>query len=64
MRKRKVPEELIEQATAFNETDNNEILEARRNFKELKEKYDASIKEEKQKVIEAGRIKNHRNRKT
>ena len=57
MRKRKVSEELIEQATAFNETDDNEILEARKMFKELKAKFDETIKEEKQKVIEAGGLK-------
>ncbi len=57
MRKRKVPENLIEQATAFNETDDAEILQARKDFKELKAKYDATIKEEKQKVIEAGGLK-------
>ena len=57
MRKRKVPEELIEQATAFNETDNPDILQARKDFKELKAKYDETIKEEKEKVIEAGGLK-------
>ena len=34
MRKLKYSEELIEQATAFNETDDQEILEARKKFKE------------------------------
>ena len=57
MRKRKVPEELIEQATTFNETDNPDILQARKDFKELKAKYDETIKEEKEKVIEAGGLK-------
>lgn len=57
MRKRKVPEELIEQANAFNETDDENILEARKAFKEIKEKYDEIIKEEKEKVIEAGGLK-------
>ncbi len=57
MRKRKVPEELIEQATAFNETDDQDILQARKDFKELKAKYDETIKEEKEKVIEAGGLK-------
>ncbi len=57
MRKRKVSEELIEQATAFNETEDTEILEARKMFKELKTKFDETIKEEKQKVIEAGGLK-------
>ena len=57
MRKLKYPEELIEQATAFNETDDEEILEARKKFKALEEKFDVDIKEEKQKVIEAGGLK-------
>lgn len=57
MRKRRVPEHLIEQATAFNETDDQEILEARENFKTLKAKYDETIKEEKEKVIAAGGLK-------
>ena len=57
MRKLKYPEELIEQATAFNETEDEEILEARKKFKALEEKFDVDIKEEKQKVIEAGGLK-------
>ncbi len=64
MRKRKVPEYLIEQATAFNETDDIQIIEVRRTFKDLKKKYDEQIKEEKEKVIEARWIKNNRYRKT
>ena len=57
MRKNRFTPDLIEQATAFNETDNQEILEARSKFKELKEKYEKEIEEEKQKVIEAGGLK-------
>ncbi len=57
MRKRQVPEELIEQATAFNETEDEAILQARKDFKELKAKYDETIKEEKKKVEEAGGLK-------
>ena len=57
MRKLKYSEELIVQATAFNETKDEEILEARKKFKELEEKYDKEIKEEKEKVIEAGGLK-------
>ena len=57
MRKQKYPEELIEQATAFNETDDEQILEARKRFKELEDKYNEQIKDEKQKVIEAGGLK-------
>lgn len=57
MRKLKYSEELIDQATAFNETDNEEILGARKKFKELEEKYNDQIKDEKQKVLEAGGLK-------
>ena len=57
MRKQKYSEELIEQATAFNETDDKEILDARNKFKELEEKYNEEIKEEKEKVIAAGGLK-------
>ena len=57
MRKLKYSEELIVQATAFNETEDEEILEARKKFKALEEKFDEDIKDEKQKVIEAGGLK-------
>ena len=57
MRKNKYDEEMIEQATAFNETDDEEVLEARKKFKELEEKYDKEIKEEKEKVISLGGLK-------
>ena len=57
MRKRKIPEYLIEQATAFNETEEDKVLEVRKTFKELKSKYDDTIKEEKEKVINAGGLK-------
>ena len=57
MRKLGYSEELIEQATAFNETDNNDIISAREKFKELEKKHDEKIKEEKEKVIAAGGLK-------
>ena len=57
MRKLKYSDELVEQATAFNETDDQEILDARNKYKELVEKYENSIKEEKEKVIAAGGLK-------
>lgn len=57
MRKLKYSEELIDQATAFNETDNQDILNARNKFKELEAKYNEQIKDEKQKVSEAGGLK-------
>ena len=57
MRKLKYSDELIEQSTAFNETEDQEILEARNKYKELVQKYDEQIKEEKEKVINAGGLK-------
>ena len=57
MRKLGYSEELIEQANAFNETDDEEVLKARTKFKELIEKYNDEIKDEKQKVLDAGGLK-------
>ena len=57
MRKKKVSPELIEEATTFYETDDQEILNARKQFKELVKKYEDQIQEEKVKVIDAGGLK-------
>ena len=57
MRKQKYTEAQIEQATAFNETQDSEILASRKKFKELQQKFDEEIKEEKKKVLEAGGLK-------
>ena len=57
MRKNGYTDEQIEQATAFNETSDEEILNSRKKFKELKDKFDKDISEEKQKVIDAGGLK-------
>ena len=57
MKKQKYSEELIESANAFNETDDADILNARKVFKELKDKYEKEISEERQKVIDAGGLK-------
>ncbi len=54
MRKQGYPEELIEEATGYAETDNEEILEARKTFRELNEKYKDEIKDEADRVREAG----------
>ena len=40
MKRNKVPEELIEQANTFYETDDQEILNARETFQKLEKKYD------------------------
>ena len=57
MRKKGYSDELIEQSNAHNETDNEEILKARKEFETLKKKYDEIIEVEKQKVIESGGLK-------
>jgi len=57
MRKLGYSEELIEQSTAHNETDNEEILEARKTFAKFENKISEEIKDEKQKVIDAGGLK-------
>ena len=54
MRKQGYPEELIEEATGYAETDNEEILEARKTFQELNEKYKDEIKDEADQVRAAG----------
>ena len=57
MRKEQYDEAMIDAASAFNETDDKEILEAREKYKSLINKYNEEIKEEKQKVIELGGLK-------
>ncbi len=57
MRKQGYNEELIEQANAHNETDDEQILEARKVFNQYQEKFEDDIKEEKEKVIAAGGLK-------
>lgn len=54
MKKMQYPEEIIAEAKGFAETDNEEILEARKTFRELEEKYKEQIKGEADKVREAG----------
>ena len=57
MKKNKVPENLIEEANTYYETDEQDILRAREEFQKLEKKYDDEIKEEKEKVIAAGGLK-------
>ncbi|MEE0857472.1 MAG: preprotein translocase subunit SecA [Ruminococcus sp.] len=54
MRKQGFPEELIEEATGYAETDDEEIINARKTFHELNEKYKEEIKDEAQQVRDAG----------
>ena len=49
--------EMIEAATAHNETKDEKILAARKKFYELEAKFKEEIKEEKKKVIDAGGLK-------
>ncbi|MBR5613735.1 MAG: preprotein translocase subunit SecA [Clostridia bacterium] len=46
--------ELIVQATGFAETDDEEIINARKTFRELNNKYKAEIEPQQQEVLEAG----------
>ena len=57
MRRQKISPELIEESNTYYETEDEDILKAREKFKELTKKYDEQIKEEKEKVIEAGGLK-------
>ena len=54
MRRLEYPEELIAEATAFGDTDNEDIIEARQRFTELEAKYKAQISEEAEAVRQAG----------
>ncbi len=54
MRRMGYTDELIAEATGFAETDNEEIIEARAQYQSLEKKYKDSIKDEAEKVREAG----------
>ena len=54
MRKREIPEDIITEAIGFADTDNQEILDARKLYRELYDKYNAEVKEKAVKVKEAG----------
>ncbi len=54
LRKAGMPDELIAEATGFADTDDQEILDARRAFREAEEKYKEEIKPEAEKVRAAG----------
>ena len=49
--------EEIEEATAYNETDDENIIARRKEFRDLVKKYDKGIEDEKKKVIDAGGLK-------
>ncbi len=54
MRRMGIPEELIVESTAFGDTDNQEIIEARKTFQELEAKYKEELKPEEEAVKAAG----------
>ena len=54
MKRMQFSDELIAEATGFAETDNQEILNARKTFQDLEKKYKEEIQEEADKVREAG----------
>ncbi|QAT51110.1 preprotein translocase subunit SecA [Caproiciproducens sp. NJN-50] len=54
MRKQGVTEELISEADAHSETDDQEVLDAREQFRQLSEKYKEQTKEEAEEVKNAG----------
>ncbi len=54
MRRMEFSDELIAEATGFAETDNTDIIEARNTYRELEQKYKDMLKDEAQKVREAG----------
>ena len=54
MRRRGFSEELINEATSYGDTDDEEILNARKTFRELEDAYKEKIKPEAEKVREAG----------
>ena len=57
MKSNKVPANLVDEANTYYETDDQDILRAREQFKKLKEKYNKEIEEEKKKVIDVGGLK-------
>ncbi|HIR56555.1 MAG TPA: preprotein translocase subunit SecA [Candidatus Gallacutalibacter pullicola] len=54
MRRMQIPEELIEEATAYSETTDEQILAARKTFRELNDKYKSQIEPEADEVRKAG----------
>ena len=57
MRKLKYTTEEIEDASAYNETDDEKILTLRKKYQEIKNKFDEEISKEKEKVVAVGGLK-------
>ena len=54
MRRMQIPEEMIDEATGYSETENEELLAARKTYHQLLEKYEAQIAKEAEEVRQAG----------
>ena len=54
LRKREIPEEIITEAIGFADTDDEEVIAARKLYRELYDKYNAEVKEKAVAVKEAG----------
>ncbi len=54
MKKQGMEEDLINEAISYAETDDEDILNARKIYRDLYEKYNAEVKEKAEKVKEAG----------
>ncbi len=54
LRKREIPEDIIAEAIGFADTDNEEIINARKLYRELYNKYNAEVREKAVKVREVG----------
>ena len=57
LRMEKYTPEQVEEATTFYETDDDEIIKRRAHYKELRDNFEEKIKDEKEKVVEAGGLK-------
>ena len=57
LRMEKYTPEQVEEATTYYETDDEQIKKERAHYKELKDKFEEKIKEEKEKVVAAGGLK-------
>lgn len=54
LRKREIPEEIISEAIGFADTENQEVLDARKLYRELYDKFNAEVKEKAVEVKKAG----------
>ncbi len=57
LRMEKYTPEQVEEATTYYETDDEQIKKEREHYKEVRDSYEEKIKDEKQKVIDAGGLK-------